>query len=316
LYQLYCIFGATKNLYKIMSSIITWSKCPCCSGTAILKVLDCKDYTVSGEIFEVWQCADCGLCFTQHVPDQQSIGRYYQSDTYISHTDTEKGLVNKLYKVARNYTLNWKMKLVTRHTGKVKGNLLDIGAGTGAFVNAAVSQDWSATGLEPDEGARNICQEKYSLQLGNPGKLFELPSNQFDAVTMWHVLEHVHQLHEYLDEVKRVLKKDGVALIALPNYTSDDARLYGAAWAAYDVPRHLYHFAPSALRKLADVHALKVDGIKPMWLDAFYIAMLSEGYKNGKPNMPAAVLNGARSNWHARRNTEKCSSLVYIIRHL
>ncbi|MEO6719956.1 MAG: class I SAM-dependent methyltransferase [Ferruginibacter sp.] len=299
-----------------MNSTITRSVCPCCGATAIAKVLECKDYTVSGEVFEVWQCDDCGLRFTQDVPDQQSIGRYYQSDTYISHTDTEEGLVNKLYKVARDYTLNWKMKLVTRCTGKAYGSLLDIGAGTGAFINKAVSKKWVATGLEPDEGARNISAEKYKLQLESPGKLFELSPDQFDIVTMWHVLEHVHQLHEYLGQIKRVLKKDGVALIALPNYTSEDAGLYGPAWAAYDVPRHLYHFAPSSMRKLAAMHSLHVDEIKPMWLDAFYIAMLSEGYKKGKSNLPVAMLNGVRSNWHAWRNTEKCSSLVYIIRNL
>ena len=299
-----------------MSTQIPRSVCPCCHGSSIGKVLECKDYTVSGEMFEVWECDDCKLRFTQRVPDQLSIGRYYQSDLYISHTDTEKGFVNKLYKIARNYTLNWKMKLVSRQTGKTNGNILDIGAGTGAFVNKVVSKNWMATGLEPDEGARRICSEKYNLQLQSPDILSELPSTQFDAVTMWHVLEHVHQLHEYLDQIKRVLKKDGVALIALPNYTSEDATEYGAAWAAYDVPRHLYHFAPSSINRLAALHGMKVNAIKPMWLDALYIAMLSEGYKNGRSNLLAAMWQGARSNLYAWRNTEKCSSLVYIIQHL
>lgn len=299
-----------------MGSIITRTNCPCCGSNSIGKVLACKDYTVSNEVFEIWECDDCTIRFTQHIPDQNSIGQYYQSDTYISHTDSQKGLVNKAYKIAQNYTLNWKMNLVKRSVGNnlQTGSLLEIGAGTGAFLHKAVVSGWSVTGLEPDEGARKICMDKYGLQTDAPEKLFELPPKKYDAVTMWHVLEHVHQLHEYMDQIKRVLKQEGVALIALPNYTSKDAQQYKEYWAAYDVPRHLYHFAPPAMGKLVEQHGLKLEFIKPMWLDAFYISLLSEGYKNGKSNLGAALLNGLRSNLHALKNKDACSSLVYIIR--
>lgn len=299
-----------------MGLTITRTDCPCCGSQSIGKALVCKDYTVSNELFEVWQCAECAMRFTQHVPTQEAIGPYYQSDTYISHSDTGKGLVNKLYKIARNYTLNWKLKLVKRYTGlNIKtGTILDIGAGTGAFLNKAGNDaNWSVTGLEPDAGARKVCNEKYHLRLEPSEKLFDLPSEKFDAVTMWHVMEHVHQLHEYMEQIKRVLKKDGVAFIALPNYTSKDATIYAEYWAAYDVPRHLYHFSPTAVRKLAAIHGLTVTTTRPMWLDAFYIALLSEQYKNGKSNLVAAVINGLKSNWNAWRNKDTCSSLVYII---
>lgn len=268
-------------------------------------------------MFDIWECNDCTIRFTQHFPDQDSIGRYYQSDTYISHTDTEKGLVNKGYKIARNYTLGWKMNLVKRSMGKgfQPGSLLDIGAGTGAFLHRAFISGWSVTGLEPEERARKTCMDKYNILQKEPGKLFELPTAIYDVVTMWHVLEHVHQLHEYMDQIKRVLQPHGVALIALPNYTSKDAQHYQAYWAAYDVPRHLYHFAPPAMDKLVQQHGMMIDSIKPMWLDAFYIALLSEGYKSGDNNWGAAILNGFRSNAHAFRNKKSCSSLVYIIRH-
>jgi len=299
-----------------MGLTITRTDCPCCGSQTISKALVCKDYTVSGELFDVWQCAACTMRFTQQVPTQESIGPYYQSDTYISHSDTEKGLVNKLYKMARSYTLNWKMKLVKRSTGIAlqAGSLLDIGAGTGAFLNKAAASQWHVTGLEPDAGARKVCREKYTLHTEPSEALFNLPSEKFDAVTMWHVLEHVHQLHEYIDQIKRVLKPNGTALIALPNYTSKDAKHYAAHWAAYDVPRHLYHFSPTAMRRLATAHGLTITAIKPMLLDAFYIAMLSEKYKNGKGNLLAALLNGFKSNWYAWRNIEACSSLVYIIK--
>ncbi|MCW3090277.1 MAG: class SAM-dependent methyltransferase [Ferruginibacter sp.] len=299
-----------------MGSIISVASCPCCGSNSIAKVLACKDYTVSRAVFEIWECADCTMRFTQDVPDQDSIGPYYQSDAYISHTDTEKGMVNKLYKLARSYTLNWKMAMVKKSlkAGVQTGALLDIGTGTGAFLHKASTAGWEVTGLEPDEGARKICKEKYGLETEAPWKLFELPGAKFDVVTMWHVLEHVHQLHEYMDQVKRVLKPHGVALIALPNYTSADARHYAAYWAAYDVPRHLYHFSPKAVEILVKHHGMKLESAKPMWLDAFYIALLSEGYKTGKGNLAGALANGLQSNLHAIQNKSTCSSLVYIIR--
>jgi len=299
-----------------MGSIITRTNCPCCGSTVIGKVLACKDYTVSNEVFDIWECGACTMRFTQGVPDQEAIGPYYQSDAYISHTDTQNGLVNKGYKIARNYTLNWKLKLLKHSLGKdfKSGSLLDIGAGTGAFLHQAAVSGWSVTGLEPDEGARKICMDKYGIKEDVPEKLFGLEGDRYDAVTMWHVLEHVHQLHEYMDQLKRVLKPDGVALIALPNYTSKDAQLYKAYWAAYDVPRHLYHFAPPAVSKLAALHGFGVESVVPMWLDAFYIALLSEQYKNGQSRLVAAVWNGLISNLHALKTREACSSLVYIMR--
>lgn len=305
------------QLKNQMGLKITRTNCPCCGSTFIGKKLTCKDYTVSKEVFDIWECDDCTIRFTQGIPDQYSIGRFYKSDSYISHTDSEKGLVNKCYKIARNYTLSWKMNIVKGSVGKglQSGALLDIGAGTGAFLHKAFKSGWSVTGLEPDEGARKICKDKYDLETDAPEKLFELPSQKFDAVTMWHVLEHVHQLHEYMEEIKRVLKPDGLALIALPNFTSEDAKHYQQYWAAYDVPRHLYHFTPTAISKLVEQHGMKLGSIKPMWLDAFYIALLSEGYKNGKTNLGAAVLNGLKSNIHALNNKQACSSLVYIVKH-
>jgi len=298
-----------------MGSIIHRSECPCCGSAKIIKVLTCKDYTVSKKLFDIWECAGCTLRFTQDVPTQEAIGPYYQSDAYISHTDSEKGLVNKVYKIARNYTLTWKMKLVSHLTGiKKAGTLLDIGAGTGAFTHRVTTEKWQVTGLEPDPGARAICQEKYRITLQPSENLFQLPSKTFDAVTMWHVLEHVHQLQEYMIEIKRVLKDDGVAFIALPNYTSKDAKQYGEFWAAYDVPRHLYHFSPQSVKTLATRNGLQVNDTVPMWLDAYYIAMLSETYKTGKSALPNAVLSGFKSNLHAGKNKETCSSLVYIIR--
>ncbi|MEO6733951.1 MAG: class I SAM-dependent methyltransferase [Ferruginibacter sp.] len=300
-----------------MDTIITRVNCPCCGSKDIRKVLVCKDYTVSAELFEVWECTYCTIRFTQDVPDQDSIAPYYQSDTYISHTDNQEKFINKIYKLAQNYTMNWKLNLVKASIGKglPKGSLLDIGAGTGAFLNKASLSGWTVTGLEPNEGARQICRKKYNLSLQEAEKIVELSDESFDIVTMWHVLEHVHQLHENMSNIKRVLKSSGRVLIALPNYTSKDGKDYGAYWAAYDVPRHLYHFSPLAISKLAGQHNMEIESIHPMWLDAFYIALLSENYKSGKPKPVAAFLSGLKSNVNALKNKSACSSLVFVMRH-
>jgi 2-polyprenyl-3-methyl-5-hydroxy-6-metoxy-1,4-benzoquinol methylase len=297
-----------------MAEIISYTACPNCGSQQIAPAINCKDYTVSQKMFAVWQCNSCQLRFTQDVPSQDAIGPYYQSDAYISHTDTDQGLISKLYKMARNYTLKSKLKTVQKTTGKLTGKILDIGAGTGAFLKTMSAAGWQATGLEPDAGARKICNEKYGLELKNPDELFNVEPASQDAVTMWHVLEHVHELQAYIGQIKKILTPHGAACIALPNYLSGDAQHYEACWAAYDVPRHLYHFCPTAMRKLAAQNGLEITAMQPMWFDAFYISMLSEKYKNGKGNLIKAVWNGLMSNLKAMGNKERCSSLIYVLK--
>lgn len=297
-----------------MAEIISYTACPNCGSNKIAAVINCKDYTVSQKTFAVWQCSSCQLRFTQDVPNQAAIAPYYQSDAYISHSDTNQGLINKLYKMARSRTLKTKLKTVQKNTGKITGKILDIGAGTGAFLNTMTTADWQATGLEPDAGARKICKDNYGLDLKSPSALFNIETASQDAVTMWHVLEHVHELHPYFEQINRILKPNGAACIAVPNYLSGDAMHYKEYWAAYDVPRHLYHFCPDAMRKLAQTHGMSVTAMQPMWFDSFYISILSEQYKNGKSNIIKAVWYGLKSNLGALKNKERCSSLIYILK--
>jgi 2-polyprenyl-3-methyl-5-hydroxy-6-metoxy-1,4-benzoquinol methylase len=299
-----------------MSSIITYQQCPVCNSFSIIEVLKAKDNTVSKEIFPVWQCNDCTCRFTQNAPDVDAIGAYYQSATYISHSDTKKGIVNKLYHTVRNYTIQSKRTLVEKLNKKQKGSLLDIGAGTGAFAAAMQKAGWNITALEPDITARENASGKYGLLFQPPDALFSFKDQQFNVITLWHVLEHVHQLHQYIETFQRILKNNGTLIIAVPNYTSYDAAVYKEYWAAYDVPRHLYHFSPEGMKQLMKQHNFKVMQCKPMWFDSFYVAMLSEQYKTGHNNLPGAVWNGFASNLKTLSNAEKCSSLIYIIRKL
>jgi 2-polyprenyl-3-methyl-5-hydroxy-6-metoxy-1,4-benzoquinol methylase len=202
---------------------------------------------------------------------------------------------------------------VQTETGKQQGKILDIGCGTGAFLNTMTLAGWESTGLEPDDAARKKAQELYNINPKPSHEIFNLPHNTYDAITMWHVLEHVHQLHEYITQLKNMLTTNGRIFIAVPNYTSYDAQYYAAHWAAYDVPRHLYHFSLASMKNLVEQHGLTIKKIKPMWFDSFYVSMLSEQYKNGKGNIVKAFFIGFVSNLKTLFNKGKCSSLIYVI---
>jgi 2-polyprenyl-3-methyl-5-hydroxy-6-metoxy-1,4-benzoquinol methylase len=291
---------------------VHYTTCPVCSSLAINPLLTVKDHSVSREDFVVWQCSHCSLRFTQDVPDEEIIAPYYQSPDYISHSNTRTGLLNQLYQKVRKYTLQQKASLIIEYTTE-KGSLLDIGAGIGAFLNVMQHRGWRVTGIEPDEGARGQANKLFDITLQEASVLQHLPPTAYDAITLWHVLEHVHSLHEYVEHLKNLLKPGGRIFIAVPNYTSLDADNYSSHWAAYDVPRHLYHFTPKAMDVLMKEHSLKILAQKPMWFDAFYISLLSSKYKNGKTSWLSAVITGLRSNIKALFHKKACSSLIYII---
>ncbi|TAD90010.1 MAG: class I SAM-dependent methyltransferase [Bacteroidetes bacterium] len=296
-----------------MPVIVSYSSCPLCFSSKISRALVCKDHTVSKQDFEIWECAACALRFTQSIPAEADISPYYQSENYISHSDTSKGVLNTLYKTARQYTLGRKRLFVMQQTGLVAGQIIDVGCGTGAFLNEMRQSGWQVTGLEPDPGARQKAKSLYRIEANESNELFNLPKGYYDAITMWHVLEHVHRLHENIAQIKQLLKPGGKFFIAVPNYTSPDAQHYQQFWAAYDVPRHLYHFTPATIRQLAQQHGMVVTKVKPMVLDSFYISMLSEKYKHGSTRWLSAIWHGLKTMVVSAFNTEKSSSQVYVL---
>ncbi len=293
--------------------MIHYKNCPVCKSELIQEQLVAKDFTVTKNIFPIWQCNACTARFTQDVPEQDAIGAYYASANYISHSDTKRGIINSLYHLVRKSTLLSKRRLVINETGVVKGSILDIGCGTAAFLHTMKEADWAITGLEPDSAARAKAAELYQIQPQESAKLGELKPASYHAITMWHVLEHVHELHDYIKQIAELLAPGGKLFIAVPNYCSTDATIYKADWAAYDVPRHLYHFSPLSIEKLISMHGLKLDKVKPMWFDSFYVSMLSEQNKDGKGNMIKALFNGLVSNLKAWGDVRKCSSVIYVI---
>jgi SAM-dependent methyltransferase len=296
-----------------MSDRIHYTHCPVCGSASIQPVLSVKDHTVSGEFFPVMACSDCTLRFTQDVPTANAIGPYYQSEDYISHTNTSKGLINRLYQAVRKKTIAGKRRLISEETGKDRGVLLDVGSGVGSFATAMKSAGWEVTGLEPGAGARAVAKQLYGIELSDIDRFYKLEPGHFDAITLWHVLEHVHELPAYIQQLKNLLKQGGKLFIAVPNYTSLDAGMYKESWAAYDVPRHLYHFSPRSIQVLMEKNGLKLEKYKPMWYDSFYISMLSSKYKNGKTNLAGAFWNGLRSNLKALGDVKRCSSVIYVI---
>lgn len=287
--------------------------CPVCNHNESSKMLTVKDFTVSLEDFEIVECVSCGFRFTAHPPAVHQIGRYYQSDAYISHTDSKKGIFNTIYQLIRKQAVKSKRKLVCHFSQRKTGNILDYGCGTGAFLAEMKSAGWQVQGMEPDPGARSRAEDLTASTIMDPDMLPTIETASVDVITMWHVLEHVHALHDTLSQVKRILKENGLLVVAVPNHLSHDARHYAQHWAAYDVPRHLHHFSPLSITQLMKIHGLQVREVLPLWYDAFYVSLLSEKYKTGSMRLIPAILTGLISNLKALFNKGVCSSQIYII---
>jgi 2-polyprenyl-3-methyl-5-hydroxy-6-metoxy-1,4-benzoquinol methylase len=296
------------------SHIIHYTSCPACDSSDIRRVLASKDYTVSQKTFDIWECGRCTLRFTQDIPQQADIAAYYKSENYISHSNTSKGLVNRLYLRVRERSLKNKRKLVQSYcNAESMPRLLDVGCGIGSFMDHMRQHGWLVEGVEPSETARENAVKQYGLFVYPPDKFFDNTLGDFDIITMWHVLEHVHQLNEYMERLKALMRPQGTLFIAVPNFTSYDATKYKEHWAAYDVPRHLYHFSPESMRLLLEKHGMTLRTIKPMWFDSFYVSMLSEKYKTGKESVLKGGIMGSLSNLNTLFHKEQCSSLIYVI---
>lgn len=284
--------------------------CPVCNSSSFSKHLECKDFTVSQEEFQLDLC-ECGFLFTNPRPKPIEIGSYYKSEDYISHTNSSKGLINKVYQFARKRAIAKKLSLINSLRPKLKV-LIDYGCGTGEFLNAAAKEGWAVTGFEPDESARNQAIRNYNLNVFTPDSLQNIATGSAGIITLWHVLEHVHLLNETLSEFNRIIEPEGYLIIAVPNAASADAQHYGKYWAAYDVPRHLYHFTRPVMNKLLLKHNFNPVKTEGMFFDPFYISLLSEKYKNGSGNLISAALSGLRTTLKASSDIDANSSLLYI----
>ncbi|MFM2207194.1 MAG: hypothetical protein RL213_1169 [Bacteroidota bacterium] len=287
--------------------------CPVCNGSSFKDRLTCKDHTVSGSSFTIQECLSCGFLFTNPRPSKTEIGPYYESKDYISHTNAKAGLFNSIYQTIRNVAIRQKIALIRTVTGKKNVDLLDVGCGTGEFLAGCAKEGWNVMGIEPGDSARMQAKTNHQLRVEEESYLEKSPET-FDVITLWHVLEHVHDLNARIIQLSGILRKDGVLIIAVPNYTSRDAKAYGENWAAWDVPRHLYHFSPDTIKKLFLKHGFSHSASMPMKFDAYYVSMLSAGYRKGTKRSLSGVMTGALSNLFAK-NAEQYSSVIYVFRH-
>lgn len=285
--------------------------CPVCKSTHFNPFLTAQDYTVSQKNFTIKKCCQCGLGITSPRPSAATIDSFYQSENYISHSGGSKTLLDRAYLLARNFTLAWKYRLVSQ-LYTTPARILDYGCGTGDFIFYLKTRGWNTIGVEPSEIARNKGLQK---QLDVRPKL-ELVSEKFEIITLWHVLEHVHEIHEVVEQLKSLLTGNGYLLIAVPNHLSFDAVHYQSYWAGYDVPRHLWHFSKFTMEQFLSEHQLKLEKVIPMKLDAYYVSLLSEQYKKPAANRMVAFIKGLfiglKSNLHAS-HTGEYSSLIYVI---
>lgn len=273
--------------------------------------LKVKDHSVTGEEFTLLLDKDLQLLKTHPQPDANALGKYYESEDYISHTDSKRTLFEKAYHIIKQKALRDKVNILN-DIHPAKGNLLDIGAGTGDFLIQAKKAGWAITGIEPNNKAKEIAIDK---GVNFDSDINSIPDNSFDVVTMWHVLEHIPDINKHIKQLKRITKPDGSIVIAVPNFNSYDAMYYGVYWAAYDVPRHLWHFSKTAIKMLFEQNGMQLVNILPMKFDSFYVSLLSEKYKTGKMNFMKGFLMGLRSNIQASRNMEY-SSHIYLIKNI
>ena len=293
--------------------MLTLTNCPICDSTEFDHIITCNDYTVSQNPFNIVGCKQCSFRFTNPRPTNDNLPDFYKSINYISHSDTKKGFVSQVYHLVRKYTLNQKLKLLEANVAV--GNLLDYGCGTGTFLKQANAKGWNSFGTEPDEGARELSNSNKRLAFENKKELNAFdPLITFNAITLWHVLEHVTDLPETLNFFKQKLNPNGVLIIAVPNYNSYDAKHYKAHWAAYDLPRHLYHFEAKTISQLLAKYGFALHETYPMKFDSFYVSMLSEKYLSDRINYLKALLVGLRSNLKAKKATDY-SSVIYVFKH-
>lgn len=269
--------------------------------------LKTKDHSVSGEEFQLLYNEELDMLITDPRPEE--LEKYYESDAYISHTDANKTLADKLYQAVKKLSLFTKVMMINKFADNNK-TLLDVGAGTGDFLLAARRRGWETTGVEPNHDARMRAREKKIELLSNTETLVD---NKYQVVTLWHVLEHIPDLESQIIRLKAYLEDEGTLVIAVPNFKSYDAEHYKEFWAGYDVPRHLWHFSRTSIEKLFAKYGMEVAKTKPLVFDAFYVSLLSEKYKTGRQNFINAFYHGVSSNIMSWL-TKEPSSIIYIIK--
>ena len=290
------------------------SNCIVCGSDSVSGHIDVTDWFLSKESFSIISCGNCGFMRTSGAPSEDKIGNYYKSEEYISHSDNRKGITHSLYHWVRSLMLRRKFRLVQKYSDCKKGKLLDIGCGTGYFPAFMKGNGWLAEGIEKDEDARNFAIDRFGLKVSSPGELISYHGTNTDVVTLWHVLEHIHDPANIMEDARKILRPGGACIVALPNCESIDARHFGPYWAAWDVPRHLWHFCMNTFCEFASGNGFEVVAIKRMPFDGFYVSILSSRYRSGGSGLLSGLLTGSWGWMTSLFRKSASSSLIYVLR--
>ncbi|KAA6338896.1 Ubiquinone biosynthesis O-methyltransferase [termite gut metagenome] len=288
--------------------------CPLCHSNRLKYAMKCCDFHASGEKFDLFSCEDCNFLFTQGTPTGEGIEKYYATPQYISHSNTKKGIINTTYHLVRSYTLRKKTRMVIYESHRRTGRILDIGAGTGYFADAMVGRGWTVNATEKNIEARAFAKEYFGLEIKDERALHFFKPDSFNVITLWHTMEHMEKLNEIWQRLYELLTDKGILIVAVPNNASYDAKKYKEYWAAYDVPRHLWHFTSTTIEKWGYKHGFILANRYSMPFDAFYISILSEKYRKSYFPIIRGIFTGIVGWFKTQSKKGKSSSIVYVFR--
>lgn len=224
-----------------MKFVTDTRNCPLCNSSK-------KKLYIKEDDFRIVKCKKCGFVYLNNIPDESEIYEdYYEAK--VNKDDYTK--FSSIPHLADIYAIN-EQRLYYVRKYKLKGSILDIGCGTGLFLNTAMHYGFDVYGIDVSQAAVNNAKEEFGIDADK--KLISQldPEHmQFDVITMWHVLEHLIDPVSELLKVRQLLKDDGVLFIEVPNLKSIKFKLNGGKWQGGNHP--LYHrsfFTPRTLRKL------------------------------------------------------------------
>ncbi len=272
-----------------------------------------RDHLVSQEVFDLHKCPTCGFVYIQNPPSPDEAMRYYQTEEYIEHSDSQEGIINKLYHKARSIMLPYKQRMLARYDLPKK--ILDVGTGTGYFLNYMKEEKYEVTGIEISDQARNFGKKNFGLDIYHPDELFKenFPGG-YSYISFWHVLEHIYEPRRVLMRLHDLMLPEGIIVIALPNHQSMDAGAYGDSWCAYDVPRHLWHFDHDSFKTFAESCGYRLEKTKMLPLDPFYNSIISATYKKSIMSRIMIPLVSGAALAQGWMNSKKASSIIYFLR--